>query len=631
MSKVGSWWSVADMMKGFSNLTHGIEHYFEKSSKLNASRFALSMGRKLNLPLDIMAQLQADEVSGVKEIIEKIQEKFRNLNWPIARNKALHIAHNKNARPEEVAASILYMVKGYGHLYAEDIAYAQWSESFINWLLNSCGFHGQALHDMKKKAREKSKVLLWNEAGSDLSEEEMIWGFMKMMDGNYEKYPVAATLVKAMGGPSGFENAWRKDGFDGAYEKWIRQAWDLVNAEARVDHGLSALSTHEFHTAIGSMEKAAEKDPSPWIQTLPVVWALWGYSKYLSTKANQKIKWYADGKWHSLHAYSFLRTREDNELFRYTFRKALESIAPEECANMDKWIKDLEYDNHDSKSAEKVKPAINGLAGLWRKYHARWLHDALQGKNMWLVENAQKDEKIKKYLNHIWAVHQNNWWDEPHGDDNGWYIQHGYSQSPILKAIDVDWITLNSMERTLRKIKLDSHQLRMDKNHKERYWDPAVRIIKNLWKWSKDEAVKKAQYLQYRRDILSRFNEAFSSRSEKAADLKKQEYYTELLDMGIDISVIFEPGWNIKKKLEKNAENDYKAWKNGGYQWWNATGSEIQSVKDTVGSVISPRLDTWFQWAGRNRDNKNIPQYNLDERGSGVAPTNELGDGSGPD
>lgn len=43
MSKVGSWWSVADMMKGFSNLTHGIEHYFEKSSKLNASRFALSM------------------------------------------------------------------------------------------------------------------------------------------------------------------------------------------------------------------------------------------------------------------------------------------------------------------------------------------------------------------------------------------------------------------------------------------------------------------------------------------------------------------------------------------------------------------------------------------------------------
>ena len=47
-----------------------------------------------------------------------------------------------------------------------------------------------------------------------------------------------------------------------------------MNAEARVDHGLSALSTHEYHTAIGSMEKAAEKDPAPNIQTLPVVWAL---------------------------------------------------------------------------------------------------------------------------------------------------------------------------------------------------------------------------------------------------------------------------------------------------------------------------------------------------------------------
>lgn len=65
----------------------------------------------MGLPLDIMAQLQADEVSGVKEIIEKIQEKFKNLNGPIGRKKALHIAHNKHARPEEVGAAILHMVK----------------------------------------------------------------------------------------------------------------------------------------------------------------------------------------------------------------------------------------------------------------------------------------------------------------------------------------------------------------------------------------------------------------------------------------------------------------------------------------------------------------------------------------
>jgi len=58
-----------------------------------------------------MAQLQADEVSSVKEIIEKIQEKLKNLNGPVGRNKALHIAHNRNARPEEVGAAILHMVK----------------------------------------------------------------------------------------------------------------------------------------------------------------------------------------------------------------------------------------------------------------------------------------------------------------------------------------------------------------------------------------------------------------------------------------------------------------------------------------------------------------------------------------
>lgn len=33
--------------------------------------------------------------------------------------------------------------------------------------------------------------------------------------------------------------------------------------------------------------------------------------------------------------------------------------------------------------------------------------------------------------------------------------------------------------------------------------------------------------------------------------------------MGIDISVIFEDGGKIHKKIEKTAERDYIAWKNG--------------------------------------------------------------------
>jgi hypothetical protein len=612
LSKMWSYWSIADVMKGFGNLIHGVEHYFEKSSKLNASRVALTMWKKLWLPLDIMAQLQADEVNGVKEIIEKIGEKLKNLNGPIGRNKALHIAHTKTARPEEVGAAILHMVRWYGSLYAEDIAYAQWSESFINGLLHSCGFRWQALTDMKKKAREKSRVILGNEAGSDLSEEEMIWWFMKMMDGNYEKYPVAATLVKAMGGPSGFENAWRKDGFDGAYEKWLRQAGDLVNAEARVDHGLSALATHEYHTSIGSMEKAADKDPSPGIQTLPVVWALGWYSKYLSTKANQKIKWYADGKWHSFHAFSFLRTRLDNELYQYTFREALKSVAPSEVSNLDKYIKKIEYDGH-TKNSDNVKEGIQGLARLWRNYHDKWLHDMLQWKNIWLIDKANKDPKIKEYFKKFSDVHQNNGGDEAHGDDNGWYIQHGYVGSPIVSAVDVDGLTLNSMERVLRKMKLDSHQLRIDKNHRERYWGPMVKIVTNLYKSPGDEKIKEAQFLQYRRDILLRFNEAFSSRWEKFNDLKKQEFYTELLDMGIDISIIFEDGWNIKQKIEKTAQKDLIAWKQWWYRWGSAADVEVQSVKDTIGSVISPRQDSGFQW--KRPENQKDPEFNRSDMG----------------
>ncbi len=634
LSKMGTWWSVADMIKGFSNLTHGIEHYFEKTSKLNASRFALSMGRKLGLPLDIMAQLQADEVGSVKEIIEKIQEKLRNLNGPVARKKALHIAHNKNARPEEVGAAILHMVKGYGHLYAEDIAYAQGSESFINWLLNACGFHGQALTDMKKKAREKSKVLLGNEAGSDLSEEEMIWGFMKMMDGNHDKYPVAATLVKAMGGPSGFENAWRKDGFDGAYEKWVRQAGDLVNGEARVDHGLSALSTHEFHTAIGSMEQAAGKNPDPSVQTLPVVWALGWYSQYLSTKWNQHIKKYADGKWHSLHAFAFLRSRVDNELFRYTFREALRNIAPHEVAKMDGWIHDLEYDGHTPSKMDKIKPAINGLAGIWRKYQDKGLHNNLQWKNMWLVENAAKDPMIKKYFEHLAGVHLYNSKANPPSDDNGWSDQFGYNSSPILNAVNTKYTngyTLNSADRMLQKIKMDSHQLRMDKDEKVRYWDPLVKIVKNLDTSSQNEDMKKSQFFQYRRDILLRFNEAFSSKPQNAQEIKKQEFYGDLLDMGIDISVIFEPGWNPLKKIEKWADRDYIAWKNGGHQWGNVSNSEVLSVSDTVKSVISSRQDAGYQWVWRNIDLSRDPVINPDEAQWWVGWEHELWDGSGPD
>jgi hypothetical protein len=171
----------------------------------------------------------------------------------------------------------------------------------------------------------------------------------------------------------------------------------------------------------------------------------------------------------------------------------------------------------------------------------------------------------------------------------------------------------------------------MDKDEKLRYWDPLVKIVKNLSLSSQDADIRKAQFLQYRRDILLRFNEAFSSKPQNRFEIQKQEFYADLLDMGIDISVIFEAGWNPQKKIEKWAERDFIAWKNGGHQWGNVTNSEILSVSDTVKSVISSRHDAGHQWAWRNLDLTHDRDFNVDETQWWVIGWNPLGDSSGAD
>lgn len=51
------------------------------------------------------------------------------------------------------------MVKGYGQLYAEDIKYAQGSESFINALIYSCGYTSSSqIEEQKRKARSKFRA-----------------------------------------------------------------------------------------------------------------------------------------------------------------------------------------------------------------------------------------------------------------------------------------------------------------------------------------------------------------------------------------------------------------------------------------------------------------------------------------
>lgn len=69
--------SLADIFHGVSGVIHAAEHYFEKGSKLNGSRSALWLAKKFNLPADILAQLQADEIGNMKGIIEKIKDKLK--------------------------------------------------------------------------------------------------------------------------------------------------------------------------------------------------------------------------------------------------------------------------------------------------------------------------------------------------------------------------------------------------------------------------------------------------------------------------------------------------------------------------------------------------------------------------
>ena len=71
---------------------------------------------------------------------------------------------------------MLYMVKGYGHLYAEDIAHAHKSEAFINGFLYSLGWKSNAeISLMKKDSRAKFLSENGDESGAQPTEEEMIW------------------------------------------------------------------------------------------------------------------------------------------------------------------------------------------------------------------------------------------------------------------------------------------------------------------------------------------------------------------------------------------------------------------------------------------------------------------------
>ena len=437
---------------------------------------------------------------------------------------------------------------------------------------------------------------------------------MKSMDGNYDEYPLAATVVKAMGWPSGWEKAWRTEGYDWAYQKWLRQWWDTVNAEGRVNKWLSALITHEFNSVIGFMEKAAGKDPSPKYQSIPVVWALAWYSQYISTKTSQEIKAYSDGKWHTLHAYSFLRNEAWNEQYRKVFALALWEVASQaEVDKMNNYIKILQRnDHHDKKDNEACKDAVLWLSNIWTKYHDRWLHDHLQWKDTWLIEKvAEGNKDAEKYLNTLDGVHMMNSDTKPPPNDNDWMVQYGYDGSPVLWKEEMQWKTVLGLKRTLNKLHISTHSYDIDKEQKARLWNSVVRRMSEV-KNIKDESLRRAQYAQYRKDILEWLRSAITTRGNETStldDLQKKLYYPDLLLMGIDPRLIVAK-WETDSLIRNTDDEDYERWRTGGRAQSSGQQSVTRIIDDIVRKTEQRTWDyTWTQVDRRARQSveKTVP------------------------
>lgn len=105
----------------------------------------------------------------------------------------------------------------------------------------------------------------------------------------------------------------------------------------------------------------------------------------------------------------------------------------------------------------------------------------------------------------------------------------------------------------------------MDKNTGPRLWPSVIRRVQEV-KEVKEEGLKRAQYYQFREEIITWLRRTVVTRGNPEStlrDLEKKTYYKDLLKMGIDPRVIVMDG-ETSKLLEKTASEDYHAWVEGG-------------------------------------------------------------------
>ncbi len=604
LSKFGKWHTIWSMWKGFEMVWHSLEHTLEKWSKLDAARFAMKFWKFFGDSVE--AQLYADIVDGSKEIVEKYKNKIANLPGPKGRWKCIHIAHNTDARPEEVMAAIQFMVSSYGQLYAEDIKHYQSVVTRQNLATKPQGYFA-FLDNFIHTARLPGGVMEWRKKAYDKAKPELGWqweppeemllhALFKSIDGNPEKFPYAASVVKAIGGPGWFEKDWKFEGYKNAMQKWKDQT-GMVDAQWRLNKAVWYLGTHELYKWVGAMEKVAGKNKEPKYQAFPFIWAVWWLTKYASPQALQDIKNYAQNGF-SFHAYAFLQKEQDNLLYRNTVRLALADLV----AQWKLWKNALDefnvickrFDNgpEDASITEKVygkKAPPAAMMDWWQKYHTSGLNDMLQGHDGWLTKGARENETIKKYRQHFIWQHStmlrdgNIAWTE-YGKD--WYDEHGVWMSLIMRdSEDKKW--LRSLYSNLNKIKFAGPNRwgrPMDPNNKEKIWDYLVKNIKaskDISNFYGDEKLQREQFLFWREELISYFNRELNAWEVKdESDMRRliktpgYSYFQDFLDMGIDPMAIFK-----HELIKGNAEQDYKAWKSNGHSQGGGSQNIIETIR----------------------------------------------------
>lgn len=131
-------------------------------------------------------------------------------------------------------------------------------------------------------------------------------------------------------------------------------------------------------------------------------------TQYASTKLVQDNLWqFVASQGHSFHAYSFLRNKPKNDLYRDVFLAAMEGIADQkDIDSLKASISAVQYDGHrgqDDEFAKKQLKNFQNINNIWRKYCNRGLHDRLQGNDSWMVDqiHTHHNKQVGEYFGYM--------------------------------------------------------------------------------------------------------------------------------------------------------------------------------------------------------------------------------------